>query len=300
MREQAILFGKSGSLVGIVTDPPEGGGEGLPGVLFLNSGLVHRVGMNRLHVDMARRLAAQGFVALRFDLSGLGDSAVRDDHLPFAQSAVSETQEAMDYLAAARGCERFVLVGICSGARVSLRTACADPRVVGAVLINARNHLHDQSDEALSASIANRARSHHWWRLAFSSSFRDKNWLRALTGQVDYGRVLRDLIRFPIEVLFGRKRKETPKSNPFVAELWTLGERGVDVLHVYSEGDEGLDYLHVILGQEMRVLEEQGLLRLEVIEATNHSFSLRWSQERLASLTSDWMQETVHKRETPS
>jgi pimeloyl-ACP methyl ester carboxylesterase len=239
---------------------------------------------------MARRLTAQGFVALRFDLSGLGDSTVRKDHLPFAQSAVSETREAMDYLAGARGCERFVLAGICSGAGVSLRTACSDPRVVGAALINARNHLHERSDEALSASIANRTQTHHWWRLAFSSSFKDKNWLRAITGKVDYARVLGDLLRFPIEILFRRRGKGMPKSNPFVAELRNLCERGVDVLHVYSEGDEGLDYLHVVLGKEKQALEEQGLLKLEVIPATNHSFSLLWSQERLSSLVVDWLQ----------
>jgi hypothetical protein len=90
--EEAILFGTQSSLVGVITDPPVARqGRRLPAFLLLNAGLVHRVGPNRLHVKIARMLAAMGYVVCRFDFSGVGDSSVRRDSLPFAQSAISET-----------------------------------------------------------------------------------------------------------------------------------------------------------------------------------------------------------------
>src|SRR3989442_13379966 len=98
MREQAVLFGEVKSLIGILTDPPmRNGNRPKPAVILLNPGIVHRVAPGRIYVRMARALAAMGFVVLRFDFSGIGDSAVRHDNLPFDKSAVRETQDAMHF-----------------------------------------------------------------------------------------------------------------------------------------------------------------------------------------------------------
>ncbi len=102
MNEEAVTFGSAARMVGIATDPPElEGGEGLPAIIMLNSGSLQRVGPGRLHVKIARLLAQKGFVSFRFDFSGIGDSKFRGDNLPFEKSAVSETQDAMDFLTAA-------------------------------------------------------------------------------------------------------------------------------------------------------------------------------------------------------
>jgi len=107
---------------------------------MLNSGILHRVGSCRLHVQLARALSAAGFTSLRFDYSGVGDSDSRRDTLPFEQSAVAETQEAMDYLTRTKGVQRFVLMGLCSGADMSHDTAVADERVTGLMLIDGWVH----------------------------------------------------------------------------------------------------------------------------------------------------------------
>jgi len=126
------MFGPESSLVGILTEAnPEHADAGLPSVVFLNSGIVHRVGANRLYVKIARRLAERGFTTLRFDHAGIGDSGPRRDDRPFQESAVEETRAAMDLLERTRGSERFVLGGLCSGADVAFWTALEDTRVVG-------------------------------------------------------------------------------------------------------------------------------------------------------------------------
>ena len=78
MREKVLTFLNNSPLVGIMTEPDaERQMERKPAVLFWNAGFLHRVGPYRLYVDMSRKLAAMGFWAVRFDLSGKGDSKPR-------------------------------------------------------------------------------------------------------------------------------------------------------------------------------------------------------------------------------
>jgi pimeloyl-ACP methyl ester carboxylesterase len=138
MREKAVTFGKSATLIGIVAEPAPGvDTSGNPAVVLLNSGILHRVGSCRLHVRLARALASAGFTVLRFDYSGIGDSEPRKDQLSFEESARIETQEAMDYLASTKGATSFVLMGLCSGADMGHQVARVDERVVGLVMLDA-------------------------------------------------------------------------------------------------------------------------------------------------------------------
>jgi pimeloyl-ACP methyl ester carboxylesterase len=126
------MFGPESSLVGILTEAnPERAAADLPSVVFLNSGIVHRVGANRLYVKIARRLAERGFTTLRFDHAGIGDSGPRRDDRPFQESAVEEARAAMDLLERTRGSSRFILGGLCSGSDVAFWTALTDDRVDG-------------------------------------------------------------------------------------------------------------------------------------------------------------------------
>jgi len=137
--ESALLFGEDKSLVAVLTDP-EPGAEGVRrGVIILNAGVLHRVGPNRVHVHLARLLAESGFVVLRFDFSGIGDSRKAEGTEPFAQRAVREACQAMDVLGQQRGVREFLVIGICAGADAGLEVCSRDPRVVGAVLIDGYN-----------------------------------------------------------------------------------------------------------------------------------------------------------------
>jgi pimeloyl-ACP methyl ester carboxylesterase len=294
MREDVLLFGKMKSLVGIVTNPPEKKSrDRLPAILLLNSGLIHRVGLNRLHVRMARALAGMGFVVLRFDFSGIGDSKFRSDHLPFTKSAVSEIQEAMDSLSETTGSRQFILMGICSGAKASFKTACDDSRVVGAVLINPGGHLHDNTDDVLNSSLRDQALARHYWRITFSSSFAAKNWLKALTGKVDYWSVIKGMLSSPIKGLLRRGGEKAVRAKDPGTDLRKLIERGVRLFHIYSEGDEGLDYLYLMLGDRTKDLIASEPSRFEIVEATNHTFTLLWSQEQLMKSVCNWARELM-------
>ncbi|WP_109127490.1 alpha/beta fold hydrolase [Dyella sp. C11] len=138
MHEQAFRFGQARHLVGVV---------GLPavidhgvGVIFLNAGMVYRVGPFRLHVELARRLNALGYPTLRFDLSTIGDSGASGQRLSRPDQVVADVRDAMELLKQQSGCGRFVLFGLCSGAQNAHAAAHADPRVAGALFLDGYGH----------------------------------------------------------------------------------------------------------------------------------------------------------------
>ena len=114
MSEKVHAFGKHRGLVGVVSQPDSP--RDAPAVLLLNAGLVHRVGPYRMHVDLARRLAAAGYLVLRFEQSAIGASEPRRERLSYEDRAVADGPDAMDFLGARCRGDRFIPLGRCSGA----------------------------------------------------------------------------------------------------------------------------------------------------------------------------------------
>jgi pimeloyl-ACP methyl ester carboxylesterase len=107
-----------------------------PPIVVFNSGFIHRVGPGRLAVDIARRAAEVGVSTLRFDFSGIGDSAPRVPPLDPIAGGIADARVALDHLSATHGAQKFILLGLCSGARHAYHVALAEPRVVGTVMLD--------------------------------------------------------------------------------------------------------------------------------------------------------------------
>lgn len=104
------------------------------GVVILNGGANNpSMGRNRMSVDIARNMAAQGFHVVRFDYHGVGESTgqvaqMRLD-MPFVDDLV-----AVASWARANGVEKLVLTGCCFGSRTSLASAPHIPGLAGMVI----------------------------------------------------------------------------------------------------------------------------------------------------------------------
>jgi pimeloyl-ACP methyl ester carboxylesterase len=282
MRERAALFGETRSLVGIVTDPPDGEGSWAgPAVILLNPGIVHRVGPGRVYVKIARALAEIGFVVLRFDFSGIGDSGVRRDHLPFEKSAVQEAQNAMDWLTATRGIKQFLLLGGCSGARIALQTACSDSRVAGAVLMNFP--LTEDDGGVPDSDRMNRVAGYYYWNFAL---FNSKSWRKLLTGKANY-RNLVQVLRGQARSKFTFGRRISHEATQFRAQLRQLADRDVHLTFVCSEGDRFVDDLPEAGGNELKHLCRRGRMALKVIPRSDHTFSSLFDQRQLLQVILD-------------
>lgn len=139
MNERLIQFGPEDGLVGTITLPQAGSAPAPANpvcFVFFNAGFVHRVGPHRLNVRLARFFARHGHPAVRFDFSGLGDSARASGGGDQKQRMLSELAAAMTVAGTQSGVNRFVLVGLCSGTDPCIWAAMQDARVAGIVLLD--------------------------------------------------------------------------------------------------------------------------------------------------------------------
>lgn len=274
MREEAVLFGKGGSLVGVVTDPETSEDRGgRVAVILLNSGFLHHVGPGAIYVKIARLMARLGFMSLRFDFSGIGDSGVRVDNVPFEKSAILEAQEAMDYLETTKGIRQFILMGICSGAAASFRIAYADERVVGAALLNPRGFGEKSGD-----AYRSRAQMRYYGRVGLSNS---RSWLKVLKGQVGFIKMLRTGLQV-LRALMPQRDQASLEGDDIGERLLALNGRLKGMVVVCSEWDWSLDFLNAALGERVKELNVQ------YIAHSDHTFTLLWSQECLFDILTQW------------
>ena len=283
MRECAVVFGAESPLVGIISEPSKAAQPGQAAVVILNSGLDHRIGTSRMMVRMARMLCESGSLVARFDHGGIGDSLPRRDGLSWREASILETREVMDRLNSSYAVERFILMGHCAGAVAALKAAQADSRVVGAVLLNIRG-LDPSPEWHRHVSVRGWARS--YWELSLRS--RD-SWKRALTGRVDYRRLIRVLIEAGVRHMLPSRAVSAVKLE-VGSDLRRLVERGARLLCVLAEGDPVEDYLAVVVERGIGTLESSERVRIERTSQADRGFTMLASQRRVMRLVEDWMQ----------
>jgi dienelactone hydrolase len=279
--ERVLRFGDESALMGILTVPAAPRPQA-PAVILVTAGMVHRSGPNRMHVTLAHALAGLGLVALRFDLSGIGDSRNRADGLPAAESAVLETQAAMSVVAETTGARTFALAGLCSGAVTAFRTAVHDDRVTATVLLNPQAFHHDVE---WNAQITNATEARRYLTRSVADRSR---WKRALTGQIDYRRA--------VDVLYTRAVRastaappRSPISDALARQFEMLAARGTRQLVVCCEGDSSIDYMSEILGRRPDEQVSSPAMAVHLFERTDHSFTLAAAQRRLSQLVCEWL-----------
>ncbi len=281
--ERAVQFGAGRRLLGILTEPVDADvARERPGIILLNVGANHRVGPNRMYVSIARDLAAHDFLALRFDVAGLGDSKLapgaQENRLYSKGLRCRRPGQAMSLLGETHGVHRFVLVGLCSGAYLAFHTCVADPRVVGQVLLNPQTFEWKEGD---SLELSIRANSFfNSTRYYVRSLLNPAVWRRALRGEVKLGaigRVLRE--RLVARALAGaqsvvaRARNESEPLTDVARAFRAMSERGVESLLIFSFDDGGLDMIEKHLGTEGRKMRGRDNFRLAIVEGADHTFT---------------------------
>ena len=285
IREQALLLGKRKSLVAIIAQEPAAARAAAdrPIIVILNSGIIHRVGPNRMFVRLARQLARAGHVVVRFDLSGIGDSEPRTDELEPLNAALADIREVLDSLEAARQVRRFVLVGLCSGADHSIIYGGQDPRVVGMVLI----------DPSIPRTRGYYVR-HYRGRV-----LRWRSWLNFASGRHPFWKALgRSIAPASPESPDG---EELPEALPdlqdsqvrtFLANVYArAAAAGVDIMAVFTGGREDRHNEAVQLLEAFPKVAFGSRLRLEFMGSADHTFTSQADRCSLLALISSWIGE---------
>jgi pimeloyl-ACP methyl ester carboxylesterase len=271
--ERSISFGLDNGLIGTLCLPQTSRHPHLGQILF-NAGILPRVGPHRLNVRLARKLAKQGIASLRFDLSGLGDSARSAEAHSFEAQTVLDLQAAMDALSSATGVTQFTLLGFCSGARHSYEAAAADARIAGIVLYDGQ------------------AYATRWSRiLRLRVLLREHGWVKSV------GARLKRIVSSVKNRLASsasptsNKTSELPTNEPtrqaYALHLRKLLARGMRVAVVYSGESENYNY-QAQFSHAMRGLSVANLVDFAYLPDMDHNAMLLRLQTRFIDWLEHW------------
>lgn len=273
MLEQAYTFGNSAQLVGIYTNANRNTQQKqLPTVLLLNSGLLHRPGPFRLHVDLARKLADLGFPVFRFDISGIGDSEKHHGKHPREEQVLSDIKEAMDAIASRKGALQFVAMGLCTGADNAHKILVQDKRVIGAVFLDGYCYptfgfyLRKYGVKLLSPGL----------------------YLRNIKRSIRQPKANRDNRNVPKDNREENYFWKLPDKNKTETELTALVSRGVHLLYIYTGANNFVNYQGQ-LADSMKSINFNQHLQEAYLEEAEHTYPIIADRKRMMSIIYDWM-----------
>jgi len=148
------------------------------GVVLVHGWAGYRIGPHRMLIHTADRLRQEGFATLRFDVRGRGDSEGEGEETSL-DDMIEDTLAAAEFLQRETSCAEVVLLGICSGANVSIGAATQRPQVRELVLWS----ILPFQPEAKATQKVRRARFYLGGYLR--KALRRETWARLFRGEVN-------------------------------------------------------------------------------------------------------------------
>ena len=239
--ERPVFMGRDGLVFGIVTEPRSGETR-RRAVILLNAGADHHIGASRLYVSVARRWAYRGYIVLRMDLAGLGDSRTRPgcpDNEVFPPEALEDIRAAIEFLRTRYGVRDCTLSGLCSGAYHALRAAAAGVPVNRILMVNPQHYFWKPGDTLEMLQLAEVVHNPGVYR---ERMFSIGAWKRLLSGQVDIVRILKIYVQRPLLAVESAARDiarilHIKLPNDLGSELEEIVARGIRVVFVFAHGE---------------------------------------------------------------
>jgi pimeloyl-ACP methyl ester carboxylesterase len=278
------------SLFGILSEPGPRVDLAEWCILFLNAGAVRHTGPNRMWVEAARRWAKQGVRSLRLDLGGIGESdgeEIIGTESLYQDRMVDQVEMAMDSLRSRVGVQRFVAIGLCSGAFWAFHAAVRNRDICAAILLNPRLFFWDPEVDRRRLLRRTLNRVTNW-----------RDWSRLAQGGVPFekvkqvGRIALGKFQTPDG---SRHLQIQPEA---MARAWAAIERNQSrVTLIFTEGEP-----------LVREMEEEGQMpppscsRVGCIRVGNggHTFRPLWAQQLAHELIDNELREVQRElRGTP-
>lgn len=276
------------TLFGILTRPVASS-NGTALIILAGGATPVTTNRNRLSVRLCRRVAGQGFHAMRLDYHGAGESTGLVERMRLDRPFTTDPEGAMQWLRR-YGIKDFVLVGSCFGSRTALAVAAANPDVTRLILVAA-----PVKDMAIGDWASVQA-AHEWtiWnyvRRALS--------LRVLRGLSDRHH-RRGYWRY-IEhkwAAFRRRRAHKGRQGPewvsehFLRQLKALVERHVPILLLYGDGDAYFaDFRRARSGPLGALLDRAGSkVEIQTLPGRVHGFTRLAIQDAVLDKIAGWLQ----------
>ncbi|SRR5579859_6276055 len=289
LTERPVFFGPERILFGILTEPRQGEIR-RRAVVLLNAGADFHIGVNRMHVTLAREWANRGYVTLRMDLAGLGDSGTRpgqQDNEVFPVAALDDIRAAVELLRSSYGAVDVTLFGLCSGAYHALRAAAARVPVNRILMVNPQHYFWKEGttlDDLQLAEVVHNPRLYPRRMLSGVA------WKRLLGGKVNVLRIAKIYFYRPLLALesFFRdmaRRLHIRLPNDLGWELEEIYKRGVRIVFVFASGEPGIDLLKLEGGASVKQLGD--CFRIHIVEGGDHIFSQSGPRAIMKKIISD-------------
>lgn len=280
-REEVVTFGTHGNLIGVLTQPGDGGCRG--GILLPNSGFIYRIGPSRLFVTLSRLVSREGLCALRFDLTGIGDSEPWDDSFEFDRHEADEVADALQLLHERSQAQSIVVLGMCSSSEIALGCLAAHPHLTGLVrgLLLVNPHLIE-GNAAREYSVALAKRRQYLNALAPRQM-----WKRVKTGRLNPTRLAKALVGGVV----ARRRFESQADRGYwqVDVLTQLAASGLPIQIIFSEESDAVGSLAYLRSLNVGVSGPLTAIELVVIPKADHVFASTHSQRQLIEHSVRWM-----------
>ena len=273
--ERPVFLGPDGLVFGILTEPPPDEAR-RRAVILLNAGADHHIGASRLYVSVARRWAYRGYIVLRMDFAGLGDSFTRPgrvDNDVFPAEALEDIRTAVEFLRTRYGIRECTLAGLCSGAYHALRAAAAGIPINRILMVNPANYFWKAGESLENLQLAEVVRNPAVYRERFFSL---AAWKRLLSGQVNVLRIVKIYLQRPLLTFesTGRdiaRRLRFKLPNDLGSELQDIVARGIKIVFVFAHGDPGIGLLRLQAGTSIQQLGDR--CRVHIIDHADHVFA---------------------------
>jgi alpha-beta hydrolase superfamily lysophospholipase len=275
--ERPVFISASASLFGIIAEPIADIGP-RRAVILLNSGADFHIGASRMYVSFARRWAQNGYMVLRLDLAGIGDSAKRTGNIDndvFPEEAVDDIRQVLEYLRSKYTIGELTLAGLCSGAYHSLRAAAAGLPVDQILMVNPQNYFWDKGATLQDITPAEVVHNPGvYGRRLFSP----QALFRIVRGQVDLWRIAkiyarRFLLAGEALARDAARSLHVPLPNDLGRDLERIVASGTRIVLIFSQGEPGINLLKLQAGKSLSRLGK--LYTLRILEAGDHIFSRR-------------------------
>jgi alpha-beta hydrolase superfamily lysophospholipase len=287
--ERPVKFGSEAKLFGIVTEPRQDEHR-RRAVIFVNAGADYHIATGRMYVSLARAWAQRGYVVLRMDLAGLGDSGRRPDRPDnevFPPGAIDDIRAATNFMRDRYRAGDVTVAGLCSGAYHALQAAANAVPMNRILLVNPETFWWRQGTALEDIHPAQVVQTGSVYKQRLRSW---QHWKKLLTGKADVGRIarrvmLRLTLSLTVAVREFLRRLNIHLSNDLGWELQRIAERGIHTIMVFSHGEPGIDLLRMQAGSTVRRLGDR--FRMHIIDNADHTFSRSASRAELQEVLSD-------------
>jgi alpha-beta hydrolase superfamily lysophospholipase len=278
VKERPVFFGADAELFGVVTEPRRGEIR-RRGVILVNAAADNHIGAARMYVALARRWARRGYVVMRMDFAGIGDSATRptrpDDDV-FPPTALDDMRAAIDLMRKRYGVGEMTIAGLCSGGYHALRAAVAALPVNRILLVNPQNFFWKQGDSLGDLQLYEVVHNPGLYK---ERMFSLGAWRRLLSGQVNLLRIVKIYAQRPVLALqsalrYVAHRLRIRLPNDLGWELEEVAARGIQTTMVFARGEPGLELLR-IQGGTAAVRRLGDKCRVRILDSGDHTFSHR-------------------------